>query len=102
MRCFVTACLVIVLSQIDVPMASADFGDELLRITGPEDGVLFGRTVDMSGNTTPADPAGAEHRFAPVEARYLRVNMLYHNLNKGVHLVEARIYGPPPNGPAGK
>lgn len=29
---------------------------------------------------------------------YVRINMLFHNLNKGVHLVEVKVDGP---GPAG-
>jgi len=50
------------------------------------------RAADMSTNKKPADPKGNNHHFAPVEARYVRVNMLHHNLNRGVHLVEVRIF----------
>ncbi len=56
------------------------------------DGKTWARVADMSGNNTPATPAGDDHRFSPRPARYVRVNMLYHNLNRGVHLVEVRVF----------
>jgi hypothetical protein len=43
---------------------------------------------DKSANTQPASEKGDRFEFAPREVRYLRVNMLYHSLNPGVHLVE--------------
>jgi len=45
---------------------------------------------DKSTNTAPSTPAGDKFTFEPVEVRYIRVNMLYHNLNKGVHIVEVK------------
>ncbi len=47
---------------------------------------------DKSKNTTPTTSAGDEFSFDPVEMRYIRVNMLYHNLNKGVHIVEVQAF----------
>jgi len=51
------------------------------------------RVVDRSKNTTPASPNGDDHRFEPITARFVRVNMLYHSLNRGVHIVEVRVFG---------
>lgn len=56
------------------------------------DGKTWSRIADLSENTTPATPVGNNFLFQPVSARYVRVNMLYHNLNPGVHLVEARVF----------
>lgn len=57
-----------------------------------EDGKAWRQVVDMTHNNTPATPRGDDHRFDPVTARYVRVNMLHHNLNRGVHLVEVRVF----------
>jgi len=51
------------------------------------------QVADMSKNTKPATPKGDDHRFDPQRARYVRVHMLFHNLNKGVHLIEVRVFG---------
>jgi hypothetical protein len=51
-------------------------------------GVRWRQVGDRSDNTAPSTPEGDRFNFEPVEVRYIRVNMLYHNLNKGVHLVE--------------
>ena len=53
-----------------------------------EDATTWHQVGDKSKNTIPSTPAGDLFNFAPIEARYIRVNMLYHNLNKGVHVVE--------------
>jgi len=58
-----------------------------------EDGRAWRRVADMSKNKIPATPKGDDHRFEAVTARYIRVNMLHHNLNRGVHLVEVRVFG---------
>jgi|GEM_PF-376756 len=57
-----------------------------------QDGKTWRRVADMSRNKTPATPQGDDHRFGAVTARYIRVNMLHHNLNRGVHLVEVRVF----------
>ena len=48
------------------------------------------QVADMSKNSTPSTPKGDRHDFDATEARYIRVNMLYHSLNRGVHIVEVR------------
>lgn len=52
------------------------------------DGETWTQVVDMSKNTSPATIQGLEHSFQPLEARYLRVNMLRNSANIGVHIVE--------------
>ena len=54
------------------------------------DGTQWRQVGNMSENTTPSTPAGDIFTFDPVKVRYIRVNMLYHNLNTGVHIVEVR------------
>jgi len=57
------------------------------------DGENWTKVVDMSGNTTPATAKGNEFKFdSPRKARYIRVNMLYHNLDKKVELVEVEWF----------
>ena len=56
------------------------------------DGTAWQRVADLSENTEPAAPAGNDFRFQPIDARYVRVNMLKHSLNAGVHLVEVRVF----------
>ena len=69
-------------------------GDRFYRYTVEvsEDGKRWQQVVDMSENDKPATPTGDDHRFTFVTARYVRVNMLYHSLNRGVHLVEVRVF----------
>jgi len=57
-----------------------------------EDGKAWRQVVDMTRNNAPATPRGDDHRFEAITARYVRVNMLHHNLNSGVHLVEVRVF----------
>jgi len=52
------------------------------------DGEVWTTVGDMRENTTPSTPKGDRFEFEPTEIRFVRVNMLYHNLNKGVHIVE--------------
>ncbi len=56
------------------------------------DGRRWAQVADMSDNTAPATSKGDDHRFESQLARYVRVTMLYHNRNKGVHLVEVRVF----------
>ena len=53
-----------------------------------EHGETWHPVCDMSKNILPSTPAGDTFEFAPIRARFVRVNMLYHNLNRGVHIVE--------------
>lgn len=50
------------------------------------------KVVDQSANTRPATASGDLHKFAPLDARYIRVKMLKNSANSGVHLVEVRAY----------
>ena len=58
-----------------------------------QDGKRWEQVADLSKNARPATPKGDLHRFEPRLARYVRVNMLYHSLNKGVHIVEVKVLG---------
>ncbi len=68
-----------------------------------EDGKSFKTVVDESKNTRLADAAGVIHAFAPVAARYVRLNVLRNSVNEAVHLVELKVYaegtGPKPPPP---
>ena len=57
-----------------------------------KDGKTWQKVADNSKNSTPADAKGMVHRFAPVEARYVRVNILKNSVNEAVHIVELEVY----------
>ena len=59
-----------------------------------EDGKTWTQVADLSKNARPATPQGDLHRFEPRPARYVRVSVLHHSLNRGVHLVEVKVLGP--------
>ncbi len=51
------------------------------------------KVVDMSKNTKVATQEGAKFNFSsPVKCRYIRINMLYHNMSKTVFLVEVKWF----------
>ncbi|MHC4402072.1 MAG: discoidin domain-containing protein [Planctomycetota bacterium] len=56
------------------------------------DGETWSQVVDMSENSKPSTPQGDLHNFDACQARYIRVNILYHSLNQGVHLVEVKVF----------
>jgi hypothetical protein len=56
------------------------------------DGEAWSQVVDMSDNSQPSTPQGDLHTFDACQAQYIRVKMLYHSLNHGVHLVEVRAF----------
>jgi hypothetical protein len=56
-----------------------------------KDGTNWQRVGDHGKNTKPSTPEGVRFAFAPLSARYIRVNMLYHSLNEGVHIVEVEV-----------
>lgn len=58
------------------------------------DGKSWTTVVDFSKNTEVASGRGTTHKFAPVSARYVRVNMLFNSANVGVHLREVRVFRP--------
>ena len=56
------------------------------------DGETWVQVVNFMENGSPATPEGDLHSIEAREARYLRLNMLYHSLNRGVHVVEIRAF----------
>lgn len=56
------------------------------------DGRQWRRVVDRSDNTRPEPARGEQHRFDPVDARFVRVTMLKNSANAGVHLREVSVY----------
>ncbi len=65
------------------------------RVEVSADGVSWTRVVDAAANTAPATAAGYAHRFAPVDARYVRVTMLRNSANPGLHVVELAVDAAP-------
>ena len=56
------------------------------------DGKTWTTVIDRSQNTNPATPLGYEDRFAPTQARYIRVTMSKNSINPAVHIVELRAF----------
>lgn len=56
------------------------------------DGQNWTQIVDESRNRMPATSRGKRYGFAPVDARFVRVNMLYNSVNIGVHLTEVQVF----------
>lgn len=56
------------------------------------DGKNWTTMIDQSNNTTPVSEDGYSFEFQPTKVRYIRVNMLKHSLNSGLHLVEVMAY----------
>lgn len=56
------------------------------------DGNRWTTVADMRQNTVPANILGHDHRFQPITARFARITMTYNSANKGVHLVELRLF----------
>ena len=50
------------------------------------------QVADMSRNTNAAVRLGDLHTFAPIQARYVRINMLYNSANLSLHLVELKVF----------
>jgi hypothetical protein len=50
------------------------------------------QVIDMTKNVEPSTKVGDEHHLDPVQARYVRVNMLNHSSNPGVHFNEPMGY----------
>jgi hexosaminidase len=61
-------------------------------IEASKDGKNWTRIVDMTKNVAPTTKEGDHHSFDPVEARYIRVNMLRNSVNPGVHINELMVY----------
>jgi len=56
------------------------------------DGVNWALVGDMRKNTKQATRKGDRFAFEPVEARFVRVTMLFNSANPGVHLHEVRVF----------
>lgn len=57
------------------------------------DGNDWTQVVDMSENTTPSTSAGFAHPVSPMQARFVRIEILLNSANPGVHVVELEAYG---------
>lgn len=61
------------------------------------DGQAWTTLADNSKNDKPATEAGLWHVFAqPVQARYVRLNILKNSVNEAVHVVEVEVYSADP------
>jgi len=56
------------------------------------DGEKWTQVADASKNAEVGTEKGYTHKFSPVKARYVRVNMLKNSSNPAVHLVEVRVF----------
>ena len=65
------------------------------------DGERWAAVVDMRTNTAPGSAEGFIHRFAPVDARFLRTTMVSNSVNPGLHIVEFEAYAPTSAGTEG-
>jgi hypothetical protein len=54
------------------------------------DGATWEKVGDKLTNTTPASEAGDTFEFDAKLVRLVRINVIYNNLNKGVHIVEIK------------
>lgn len=63
------------------------------RIEVSTDGKSYTKVVDDTEGK--ATLAGYKHRFAAVNARYVRVTMLHNSANVGVHIQELRVFAAP-------
>jgi hypothetical protein len=50
------------------------------------------QVVDATKNTEVGTEKGYTHKFAPVKARYIRVDILKNSDNPAAHLVEVRAW----------
>ncbi|NPV48654.1 MAG: hypothetical protein HPY69_17065 [Armatimonadetes bacterium] len=62
------------------------------RVLTSLDGANWHVVADASTGAVTATESGLEHTFAPVSARYVRVEMLRNSANTGVHLVEVMVF----------
>ncbi len=46
----------------------------------------------MTKNVKPSTKQGDEHNFDPVQARYVKVNMMNNTANPGVHINELMVF----------
>ena len=63
------------------------------------DGLGWKQVADARKTEEPSTPEGLLHRFAPIKARYVRLNKIKNSSNTSIHLVEIFVLpktGPPP------
>ena len=56
------------------------------------DGEQWTTVADAAANTTPGTERGVVHAFPPVQARYVRLNILKNSANEAVHLAELKVF----------
>lgn len=56
------------------------------------DGEKWQQVVDRRENAEPATAEGFAHRFAPTQAKYVRLNLIENSANTTVHVVELKVY----------
>ena len=56
-----------------------------------EDGLNWKRVADALKTKEPSTPEGILHRFAPVKARFVRLNKITNPSDIGTHLVEVFV-----------
>ena len=56
------------------------------------DGENWTMAADMSETQKRSDSFGDMHKFKPVQARYVRVTVLFHDANPGIHMREVRVF----------
>ena len=57
-----------------------------------EDGLDWKQVADALKTEEPSTPEGILHRFAPVKARYVRLNKIKNSVNPSIHLVEVFVF----------
>jgi ferric-dicitrate binding protein FerR (iron transport regulator) len=66
-------------------------------IHASQDGKAWTSVVDMSRNTLPSHVNGDVHRIVPIEARYMKVEMLFNSHSSTVSVIELQAFGTPAN-----
>lgn len=56
------------------------------------DGEDWTKVIDMSENEEPAASHGDRFEFDPIEARHVRITMLFNSANTSMHLVELKVF----------
>jgi hypothetical protein len=68
-------------------------------VEGSTDGQAWNALADNSANARPATEKGLVHRFPPVKAKLVRLNILKNSVNEAVHLAELQVYSDDPAAP---
>jgi len=71
-----------------------EYGDRSFQYTVEvsTDETNWTKVVDESANTKPETGQGHLHQFKPVQARYVRLNMLKNSVQNAVQVAEVRVY----------